>query len=362
MNGGMAFLASGADTCVYDPPVDCDPPPNPPFDLKNKVSRIVTFKSGELKNQVLLANVLDQIKPVFPEIQKYVNLNTDACIPKFKPADREGSCELKSLKQGDTLVNLITPKQGKDLSDYKGTSEIKSRLFSDYMMKLTFAMSYLNQYGIMHTDLHGGNISMLNGQLVAHDWGRAINSKIEKDYEDMFISTSINIRNLEKRAEYKYILPVLEDIGYFQGVILPEETLKYDTVLIRSWDTLALIGVSEKYEIITKKSVYKFLNAFVDMVKKGPINQNFSNNLRKIIPIAFEEQKPPESVPVPTIGGAKLSQTNRFCKCIKKVKRTFRNEKGPIAVCVKSVLWKQGRTLRRFKCGRNARVITQRRK
>jgi hypothetical protein len=86
MNGGMAFLASGADTCVYDPPVDCDPPPNPPFDLKNKVSRIVTFKSGELKNQVLLANVLDQIKPVFPEIRKYVNINTDACIPKFKPA------------------------------------------------------------------------------------------------------------------------------------------------------------------------------------------------------------------------------------------------------------------------------------
>ena len=136
--------------------------------------------------------------------------------------------------------------------------------------------------------------------------------------------------------------------------------MKYDTVLIRSWDTLALIGVSEKYEIITKKSVYKFLNAFVDMVKKGPINQNFSNNLRKIIPIAFEEQKAPESVP--TIGGAKLSQTNRFCKCIKKVKKTFRNEKGPIAVGVKSVLWKQGRTLKRFKCGRNARVITQKRK
>jgi hypothetical protein len=62
--------------------------------------------------------VLDKIKPVFPSIQKYVNLNTDACIPKFKLQDKEGSCKLKSLKQADILVNLITPKQGKDLSDY----------------------------------------------------------------------------------------------------------------------------------------------------------------------------------------------------------------------------------------------------
>ena len=61
-------------------------------------------------------------------------------------------------------------------------------------------------------------------------------------------------------------------------------------------------------------------------------------------------------------GGRKLSQTNRFCKCIKKVRKTFRNEKGPIAVCVKSVLWTRGRTLKRFKCGRNARVTTQKRK
>ena len=54
-----------------------------------------------------------------------------------------------------------------------------------------------------------------------------------------------------------------------------------------------------------------------------------------------------------------LNQTQKFCKCIKRVRRTFRNEKGPIAVCVKSVLWKKNRTLRRFKCGRHGRVITQ---
>ena len=51
--------------------------------------------------------------------------------------------------------------------------------------------------------------------------------------------------------------------------------------------------------------------------------------------------------------------TGRFCSCIKKVRKTVRNEKGPIAICVKSVLQKNGRTLKKFTCGKNGRVITQ---
>jgi len=56
----------------------------------------------------------------------------------------------------------------------------------------------------------------------------------------------------------------------------------------------------------------------------------------------------------------RLNQTQRFCKCIKKVAKTIKTQKGPIAICVKSVLQKKGRTLKRFKCGRKARVVTQR--
>jgi hypothetical protein len=51
--------------------------------------------------------------------------------------------------------------------------------------------------------------------------------------------------------------------------------------------------------------------------------------------------------------------TGRFCSCIKKVRKTVKNEKGPIAICVKSVLQKKGRTLKKFTCGKNGRVITQ---
>ena len=74
--------------------------------------------------------------------------------------------------------------------------------------------------------------------------------------------------------------------------------------------------------------------------------------------------KPPA---VPNRGGRRLSQTRKFCKCIKDVRKTVKarrgssKEKGAIAICVKSVLQKKGRTLKKFKCGRKARVLTQRR-
>jgi len=70
-----------------------------------------------------------------------------------------------------------------------------------------------------------------------------------------------------------------------------------------------------------------------------------------------------DSVPPPPAiqraGARKLNQTQRFCKCIKKVRKTIKNEKGPIAICVASVLQKKGRTLKRFSCGKKGRVITQ---
>jgi hypothetical protein len=353
MNGGMAFIASGADTCVYDPPVGCDPPPDPPFDLQNKVSRIVTYESGELKNQVLLEQLLIKIESVFPEIRKYVNLNTDACIPKFKPEDKEGSCKIAALKQSNVLVNLITPKQGKDLSDYYKTSETKSKLFSDHMMKLTVAMSYINEYGMIHTDLHGKNISMLDGRLIAHDWGRAFISKNKDDYNINVFYTLKNIKVFEKRADTKYVLPVMTNTGYFNNVVDPRnQKEKVDSVLKRSWDTLALIGVSEKYEIITKESVNKFLTAFVELVKKGPIDENFSSNLRKIIPLAFGQMKEVLNS-VKQIGFASVSRRSN---------EHFEMKKDLLQSVLNQSYGSKDEHSERFKCGRNARVITQRRK
>jgi hypothetical protein len=63
----------------------------------------------------------------------------------------------------------------------------------------------------------------------------------------------------------------------------------------------------------------------------------------------------------------KESQGKRFCSCIKKVRKSFKNPRGSkesaaIGVCVKSVLQTKGKTLRRFTCGKKPKVITQKMK
>ena len=57
-----------------------------------------------------------------------------------------------------------------------------------------------------------------------------------------------------------------------------------------------------------------------------------------------------------------VSQKNRFCQCIKAVKAKGIGEQQAIAICVKSVLHTKGKTLKRFKCGKKGRLVTQKRK
>lgn len=67
-------------------------------------------------------------------------------------------------------------------------------------------------------------------------------------------------------------------------------------------------------------------------------------------------------------GMRRKSQTARFCSCIKSVRKTLKarkgstKEQGAIAVCVKSVLHTKGKTIKKFKCGKKMRVLTQKRK
>jgi hypothetical protein len=284
MYGGK-FLANGADTCVYDPPVSCDPPA-PGMNVQNKVSRIVSVTSGEREKQELLKKVLKDIEPVFPRIREFVNFATDSCTPKFKPEDEQQSCKVRGLQSGE-LVNLITPKQGKDFYRLLGNPDFKTK-FPIAMKQLVIAMSYLNEYGLMHTDLHAGNVALMNGRLVAHDWGRCFDSRNEiklNSYLDWAKRTS----GIDKRPEYKYIIPILENTKYFKGVIkrnTKEGKEKLRLVLTRSWDTLALIGVSEYDGLITGADVKRFLLAFMGIVNQD--TSQFSNNLRKIIPLAYE--------------------------------------------------------------------------
>ena len=68
-----------------------------------------------------------------------------------------------------------------------------------------------------------------------------------------------------------------------------------------------------------------------------------------------------------------MKQAERFCDCIKQVSKTVkmrkgttRGQRGPrvkeqaaIAICVKSVLQKRGRTLKKFRCRKGPKLETQ---
>ena len=291
MYGGK-FLANGADTCVYDPPVSCDPP-DPSIDVKNKVSRIVSVRSGEREKQKLLQTVVTNIETVFPTIRNYVNFATNSCKPMFKPEDEQGSCKVQGLSSGD-LVNLITPKQEKDLYRYIGTDYFKTR-FPSYMMNLTVAMSYINEYGLIHTDLHAANIALMNGRLVAHDWGRSVDSQGPGTIDSLI--EFIKKRDVKKRGEYELIYPLIMNKGNYKGLLkqnTAEGKRKLRYVLRRSWDTLALIGVAYQENIIIQEYVLRFLDQFVEMIKTTD-EAKFSQTLRKIIPIAYGGPVPPDA-------------------------------------------------------------------
>ena len=75
---------------------------------------------------------------------------------------------------------------------------------------------------------------------------------------------------------------------------------------------------------------------------------------------------------MPKPGTRKNMLAQDFCRCIKKVRRTVKlrpgqpkisktkqKEGAAIAICVKSVLQTRGKTLKRFRCKKGAKLQTQ---
>lgn len=69
--------------------------------------------------------------------------------------------------------------------------------------------------------------------------------------------------------------------------------------------------------------------------------------------------------PIPAGGFKRESQTERFSRCVKMVRKTVKplrgsnKESAAIAICTKSILHKRGRTIKRYS---KKRLVTQRRK
>jgi hypothetical protein len=173
---GGSFLASGNNTCVYRPPVDCTDGSEIP---EGHVSRIVPADSVE-------PGIQETIKTAFRTMderyKKHFNLATKVCKAKFKEADLKSEdltreCRVEGLegqiKVGDTdLWNMLTPSQEADINKSDGTLYKDAKTTFMALKDLLHAIVEMNSYSVQvfHTDAHKGNVSWKGDIIVLHDW------------------------------------------------------------------------------------------------------------------------------------------------------------------------------------------------
>jgi hypothetical protein len=345
-----AFLASGAETCVYDPPLKCSAG-SPP----NTVSRVV-YDSRE---PAIQDKVIQIIATLPPEIRKHFNTKVAQCT-EFDIT--EGDIKRHDGKQcphfdlfetprhitsEDGFTNLITPKQGPDVavSTSPGNAML-SRSKEETFVALKDVMRALIPVDgrFIHNDAHFGNLAWMDDSTLAlHDWGRTTvggNSKI-KNFRQK-VADAI----LKKYPKMKYF-------DYLGTRVKLDARVEKECTKI--WDIVYIIANMDVYGLTTEASAMSVMDAILARLNEG-----------KELSPEFISQEVIDKLNMPQSGGV-LLQSKRFCKCIKSVRRKIAprpgstKEQAAIAICTRSVL-KKGRTLKKFKCRPKARIITQRRK
>jgi tRNA A-37 threonylcarbamoyl transferase component Bud32 len=339
---GAAYLASGADTCVYSPQVKCVPGTQVPESIPagDYVSR-VTDKNGYAKNE--LANQL-RVKDAIRNIQEKhgvdvsssFNLSVATCTPEFTEEDLVGGpCRADTNKittpgVKEDKINFITPRQGQDFYAHHPPD-----VTAEQLRTLYHAVVYLNEQGIVHGDIHDANVSWMGDHLVLHDWGRMFDGvegvktaiatqHIELDYLQQLFDESIIV--LDEGADDATLLRFIQ----FYDIVCMAYNLEVDNT-----NTDAFIG---------------WLNELWEAKLSG---DKLTNKLHVAVNGLFRPKR-----------GGKRSQTDRFCKCIKSVRKTVKARKGStaegaaIAICTKSVLQRKRRTLRKVRC-RDHVLLTQ---
>jgi hypothetical protein len=398
---GGEFLAKGADTCVYSPPVACATrDPLPPGE---HVSRIVLGTEEEDLQQEISDRVNELAPASQTAIREHINLATKACIPRLVETDVTNasgkSCsihkELQTPGIKNNFTNLITPKQGQDL----GATQKPNALLYPALRPLFRAILLLNVNDIVHGDAHPNNIAWVGDKLVLHDWGRATITPV--NFFQNTLTVAQNEEEYRNYPQFKYPCELTDEC--FIG--MPKEADIIFRIMF-VWDTLALLGalktkkwhddrpipqfksvpetytdeaiqaikdlVKDESKEVNAASIQAIMDGYFQRLGLPPAPLTRQNGQRDLLPAIPRIVTPQDdsmgvssSITSDRWGGARKkpkTQTRRFCKCIKAVKRRGRTERGAISICVHSILQSHGRTMKKFNCGRRARVFTQKAK
>jgi hypothetical protein len=246
------------------------------------------------------------------------NLAAAVCTPKFKEADLVGGpCEADEGnttapgKQKDKL-NFITPKQDED---FKDSTEDRNPIMVDKLRRLFRDVVFLNNEGIVHGDIHDKNVSWMGDHLVLHDWGR----------------TYHGVKGMKKAIKERYFdLTALHDM--FDKCTIVLERKPDDDTLRRYMMFYDLVEMT--YELLknsTPKVQHADLDTFIDYLNKVWDSKVSGDDLRvqilKGVNTLFPQGKAaPAPAPKDDLyegGGSGHNQTERFCSCVKKVKKTL---------------------------------------
>ena len=273
---GGRFLAQGADTCVYDPAVQCIPGTlSDRVPQGNYVSRLILLADEEITNQEDVKSALRQIQRRNPEehVEQYFNLSVASCLPQLAESDlrnRNGRhCtasmqNLDSVTKGNRYMNLITPKQGADMN------RLPIAFIREHVPKLLRAIAFLNSEGVVHADAHPGNIAEMGGRLVLHDWGRATVGR--NRFEDMVESYLTSSRKQkETRKDYmqwKFPCSLMDVCVNFDAY-----GVKFDSAIrafMQMFDTVSLVGSLSEMKVIPPERAQLFLKMMSNLLLSPP--------------------------------------------------------------------------------------------
>ena len=411
---GGEFLAQGADTCVYDPPVACATRETPP--PGNYVSRIVRGTKEDDLQLEIRDRVDDLDAAQQEEVLSHINLAVLACVPRLAKHDIENNIdgrkcsiheELQTPGVKNNFTNLITSKQGQDL----GVTQKPNGILYPALQPLFRTLLLLNLNDVVHGDAHPNNMAWIDNNLVLHDWGRATTSPVE--FFDRTLTPSQSDKDYRTYPQFKYPCELMDECL----TRMPTDT-RIILRIMYVWDTLALLGamrakqwhdgrpipqfksvpetytdeaiqaikdlVKDESKEVNEASIQPIMDAYFQRLGVQPVPLARRDGQRALVPrivtpsddsMRGRPTQYDDSMgfsPSPGLGGPRgrlggvrkkpRTQTRRFCKCIKAVKRRGRTERGAIAICVKSILQSHGRTMKKFNCGRRARVFTQKAK
>jgi hypothetical protein len=381
MKGGI-LIAQGADTCVYDPVVDCEPgsKPVPPGDY---VSRLVRKDDAEVANQTQVKEAIDRIQKKFPgkSIASQFNVAVAQCKPVLKESDLKSKIgryctaqqrRLDAVEKSIDYVNLITPRQELDMV------KLPKEFVYQTLPALLHAVAYLNNENVIHSDAHGGNIAKMGDKLVLHDWGRCIvGLKQFKEKMIDLLSDPDEMSYLESNfQQWKFPCKLLNTC------ITPKSPDATFHRFMKMYDTISILGSASMMKFIDKsKADQAFRTASQILTSNVHPNQTMPLVHAMIDAVFSTQSQAPteplsESLSISSIsnytsdpdkmysrsGGAQIT-SKRFCKCVKAVQRTMKQKEGvAIAVCVSNMLHRKGKTLKKFRCGKKPRLVTQKRK